>query len=638
MKTSHRQSSCQWQTQDKTSETTARHRTRTQPGNAEEGSGSGDLWRWLWLLIVPAIVLGVLAATVPPGLLWHQEGRGFDVLEYHLGVPKEWLGAGRITYLDHNMYSNFPMNAEMLYMLAMVLYGSPFKAAIAAQMIHLLLGGLAGYAAWLIGRDYSRKAGIVAGIAGVAFPWSIYLGALAYVENGMLFYGLLAAGLCSRAIRDPSQRGWSRALAMGAMVGLACGYKYTAIPMIAVPLLAIWFVEAVSKPRTGRQAASGTHEKKVFKWVPVNIAGRPRRLFIAFAPVLAAGVLFGPWMGKNVWMTGNPVFPLGYGVFGSRVWTPADQARFWRAHSPLPEERPIGARAGLLWQRVIAEPRFGYVPWAAVGIAGLLAAAGLKRRRTSKNSRDGDAADRGSLYRREIVIWLCVLGLEMLVWLFATHLFARFASILWLPMVFLVSIVVAWATERRQARRTVGGTLCVVGLVVYLVVGQGWLRRQYNEVFRLPVMDIVHGNVNLFLSGRIPSMNQLLYINGDGTAEHPGLPGDAKLLMVGDVSVYYVDRSCDYCVTFSHNPFARAVEQAGGSGKRLLGWLRSKGYTHVWVNFADMGPVDPHLKGSFRVTPELIAQLDQAGLKRLYLVRGAGGGFVHGIIYGVPKG
>ena len=374
-----------------------------------EGASAGR-WRWLWLLVVPVAVLGVLAATVPPGWLWQEEANGYDVLEYHLGVPRDWFFSlnpvthvqGQIVYLDHNMYSNFPMNAEMLYLLAMVLLGSPWKAAIVAQFISLLQGALCGYVAWLIGRDYSPRAGIIAGLAGAAMPWLTYCGALAYVENGMLFYGLLAAGLCNRAIREPGERHWSRALMLGLMAGLACGYKYTAIPMIALPLLGLWVALAMTGPR--------------------------RSVSLAIIPLILAATAFAPWASKNQRMTGNPFFPLGNSVFGSRVWTPDQNQRFIEAHSPLPTERPVAQRFVRLWERVIAEPRFGFVPWIAAAMAaGLL----LWRRMAC---------------RGQIAIWLAVLAVQILLWMFTTHLYARFAGVLWIPLVLLIAAVAAWAT------------------------------------------------------------------------------------------------------------------------------------------------------------------------------------------------
>lgn len=555
-----------------------------------------ERWRWLWLLIVPAVVLGVLAVTVPPGLLWPEEGNGYDVLEYHLGVPKEYFFLGRIEYLDHNMYSNFPMNAEMLYLLPMVLLGSPFKAAICAQMIHLLLGALAGYAAWLIGRDSSSKVGIVTGIAGAAFGWSIYTGVLAYVENGMLFYGLLAAGLCSRALRDPAERTCFRSLAVGALVGLACGYKYTAIPMIAVPLVALW--------------------------AGLNLLHRPAKISNVLSTLLIAGLCFGPWVAKNQRMTGDPLFPLAHGVFGSRVWSDADFAKFQAGHVPLAQERAVGARVEKFWERALIDPRFGYVPWLVV----LVAAGVALRGRT--------------IYRKEIVIWSAVLALQVVVWLFATHLFARFASVMWIPLVALIGIVTSGALRRQQAASRAMASpvlLCLAGLLVYLAVGYSWLFVQYRQIFGLPGLDILHGNTEMFFRGQVPSLDHLAFING--APGEGGVPYDAKVLMVGDARIFYVDRPCDYSVVFSHDRFAEAIEQAGGSGGRLLKWLQQQGYSYVWVNLSEIHRLGSTYGLSPLLRPDVFTQLEKVGLLRQHEVRLPieGAERLYGVFYKVPN-
>mgnify|MGYP000601512530 CR=1 FL=1 len=600
-------------------------------------------WHWLWLLIVPAVVLSVLVATVPPGLLWDEEGNGYDALEYHLGVPKEWFFLGRIEYLDHNMYSNFPMNAEMLYLLTMILQASPFKAAITAQMVNLLLAGLAGYAAWLTGRDYSRKAGIFTGIAGATFPWLIYLSGVAYVENGMLFYGLLAAGLCNRAIRDADERCWSRALALGAMVGLACGYKYTAFPMIALPLLAVWFL--------------------------LNVAPRPRKVSNAIIPFVIAGAFFGPWLAKNQRMTGDPVFPLGYKVFGSRVWTDAEHGKFRRGHAPLSEEKTVSARLQRFGQRVIADPRFGYVPWLVVPLAAGLA-----------------ILPRPSC-RRESLIWLAILALQVLLWLFTTHLLARFAGILWMPLVFLVAALADWACQPHSPGRTPGASsvpqrrqeiaqdvspgkagshvspvvfphksrrddrplepragrsrtpamlLCLAGLLVYLAVGQFWLWREYRRHVYVNGRQLpIHGMPEAFFFGYMPAFRHLSYINGDNDKE-PGLPYNARLLMVADARIFYVARRADYCVTFSRNPLARAIDEAGNSPEGVIRWFRDRGYTHIWTDFAEMHRLAGTYGFPAQITPDLFSRLEQAGLKRLHEVHFRQDGFPYGILYEVP--
>ena len=49
-----------------------------------------DWTSWLWLIVVPFFAIAVLGALMPPGVLWPGEPHYYDVLEYHLQVPREW--------------------------------------------------------------------------------------------------------------------------------------------------------------------------------------------------------------------------------------------------------------------------------------------------------------------------------------------------------------------------------------------------------------------------------------------------------------------------------------------------------------------------------------------------------------------
>ena len=49
--------------------------------------------------------------------------------------------------------------------------------------------------------------------------------------------------------------------------------------------------------------------------------------------VVATSVAVGPWLIKNFSETGNPVYPLGYSVFGASDWNAEMDAKWKRAHS-----------------------------------------------------------------------------------------------------------------------------------------------------------------------------------------------------------------------------------------------------------------------------------------------------------------
>src|SRR5260221_396020 len=137
----------------------------------------------LWLILVPFAAIALLAAFMPPGILWGDEPNGYDVVEYHLQVPREWFEAGRIVPLRHNVFSYFPFNVEMHYLLAMHLRGGPWAGMFLAQLMHVAMVGLSLVAIYGAARMSSgRPLACVATLAAAATPWISMLGAGAFNE------------------------------------------------------------------------------------------------------------------------------------------------------------------------------------------------------------------------------------------------------------------------------------------------------------------------------------------------------------------------------------------------------------------------------------------------------------------------
>ena len=202
-------------------------------------------------MVAPFLTLAVLAAAHAPGFLWSEEGGGYDALEYHLQLPKEYRAAGEISYTPHNVYGSFPANVEMLYLLAMVVLDEDMEAGTTAHMIHLALAALTVFAAYVAGREWSPRAGAIAGVVAGSCGWLVFLSGLAYVENGLLLFSMTAVAAIVRTLRpscgDPETPGATATdrsalrwfgLA-GVCAGFACGCKYTGIPMVAVPVAAL---------------------------------------------------------------------------------------------------------------------------------------------------------------------------------------------------------------------------------------------------------------------------------------------------------------------------------------------------------------------------------------------------------------
>ena len=539
---------------------------------------------YLWLLGCPFLAIAAMAAVLPPGVLWAEEAGGYDVLEYHLAVPKEYFEAQRIFFMPYNAYSNMPSNSEMLSLLMMHLRGDAIEAATMAQLTNVALAGLFVLAAWWTGRLYSREAGIAAGVLAATTPWLTYLAGIAFVEVGMLAMGMLSLGAMLRALcvdekdgkgaQPPPRLGW--AIASGLLAGLSCGYKYTAVPMIALPVGLL----ALFAPTSLRQRVSG---------------------LVFFT--LGAAVTFSPWLIRNVINTGNPVFPLAYSVFGAKpgVWDAQLNARWQYAHGSagagLESGEPL-LRAVI--SRTVGDGRFGF----ALGLLAIL----------------------GVLRRRPLALVL-VLILQIAVWFSATHLFARFAVVLLLPM--LVLAARAFDNLRsRWAMAVFAGVLTGgAGFNLYQMAGL-----YYDHTRMGPESQplAAYGHMNWFVKGEWPGYEYLNIVNA--------LDANARVMFVGEARTYYVEAHREYATVFNHHPLSQAVgelmprfsttvtapnDAAAGSAARdsgaqaVLKWLRRRGITHVLVSWSELGRLRDTYGIDDRLDAETFTRLESAGLARM---------------------
>lgn len=530
---------------------------------ARPGSGVGPASRpvsgpsrFLPLILAPFLSFALLAAPTAPGLIWREEGYGYDVLEYHLQVPREYAQAGRIEYLPHNVYANFPANVEMLYLLAMVVHGDPVETGVTANMIHLLLAVLTVCAAWVAGREWSPRAGLLAATAIGTTGWLPYLSGMAYVENGMLLFGMVATAAIARVAGrgadgrtdDTGHIGWI-ALA-GLCAGLACGCKYTAVPLIAAPLA----VAAVICRRRGLRDMA----------------------FTAAVFGCAALLTVLPWLVKNRVMTGNPVFPLASNVFPSTPpgWDDASAEQWNRGHTPKAKERTAAARLHALWRHVPgdAEQRFGPAIL-------LLPLVGLLGRRL-----------------RTVDGVLClVLATHLVVWFFFTHLYARFAVVMLIPLALLAG----------RALGPSGGSWRPVAATIVVLLGALWnvwfvrgLHARENST-PLPASAIY--------AGQIAGYEYFRAVNEE-------LPSGAKLLLVGEARAFYFLRDTHYHVVFNRNPLAETIRKSEDVCD-VIAWLRENGYTHVLVNWSEVARLSKTYGYPAEIEPALFDQWQSCGLR-----------------------
>ncbi len=507
-------------------------------------------YHWFWLAAGPFLALILAANTLPPGVLWAEEGGGYDVLEYHLAVPKTFYEQGQITFLPNNVYSNFPLNAEMLFLLMMVLRGDAIEAAFMAQFINAALAVLWIAAAWLASREFSPRAGVLAGVLAAVSPWVAYLAGIAYVEPGMLAMGMAAMAAMLRAARTAEQTGrW--ALLAGLLTGLCCGFKYTAIPLIALPLGLFPPFFRINWQR---------------RFVALGLFG------------LGALLALSPWMVRNLINTHNPLFPLAYSIFGAKsgTWDDTLNKRWEYAHHNADVERPDKSISRVAIERTVGDFRLG--PWLC-----LLAVLGAGMRRD-----------------RWTIVLLMVLAMSFTIWLLATHLFARFAVVLLPPLIVLAARIFEETRSKWMTRMVWGIVLAGTCGNLYLL---GGLYYDHTRAGGEP-LD-AYGRTDWFLDGQWPGTQHVGAINR--------LSAGSRVLLVGEARTFYLRTPGEYAVVFNRHPLAEDVRR-GLDERAILDRLAARGVTHVLAHWGEMERLRRSYGFDPEIDVHLFQRLSDAGL------------------------
>ncbi len=230
------------------------------------------------------------------GVLGPSDARDWDGIGEHLAQAKSYLRAGRVEPLWFDHHSQFPATMVMLYSLGLALGGQG-----AAKLFHWGFAVLSLLAVWrLTRRHVAPEAGGPALWVLMTTPLFGWLATVGYVDLSSVFFSLLAADYVL-AWRQTDARGdMARA---GLMAGAGMAIKMQGLFTFGVLLLAamVWAVRL----RRGL---------------------RPLLVYAALAGALAA-----PWYIKSWVLTGNPVYPFAYGLFGGKQWSSA-QARPYAYH------------------------------------------------------------------------------------------------------------------------------------------------------------------------------------------------------------------------------------------------------------------------------------------------------------------
>jgi hypothetical protein len=482
---------------------------------------------WLPGLVIAPFVLVMILGSMLPAI-------DFDSLEYHLQGPKEYFQAGQIAYLPHNVYTNMPFGVEMLHLLGMEVLNDWWWGALAGQLLVALFApATAVLIASTAFRAGSTRAAWIAAIVYLSTPWIYRLAVIAYVEGPLCFFHAALVWAAFRALSDrsiPRLPVWGL---LGLLAGGAMSCKYPALISAVIPFGIVALVDA---------------------W-------RSRSPALLFCYVAGWLIVIGPWLGKNVIDTGNPVYPLGNSVFHGRYWDQARETKWVAGHGHrlvmFREEpnwqkrlrRSFTANAKMLWDAAIDVA--GRSDWQSPLYAALAPLA-LLRLRTR---------------RLALALWGFVVYL-FLTWWLLTHRVDRF----WLPLLPPFAILAGLGADwmRNRAWSILLGAILTISLVTnltYISTALAGLNEWTGDL--------------VFLRRDIPAR-----LNPPLNSMDRELPDSARVLLVGQASVFHLNHRVDYNTVFNDETIETLA--SGKTHEQLRVALQERHLSHIYVDWKEI--------------------------------------------------
>lgn len=468
----------------------------------------------------------------------------YDSLVYHLALPAAYLRAQHWVGLTDLIYSAFPQTTEMLWTLGLLV-----GDAVTVNLLSWSLSVLILLLVIAFGKRFLQVAtGLWAAGLMMVMPAFMLLSSGGYVENALTLFSFASLYAACLGSQSKSQRLF---LLSGLFAGWAMGTKYTGvIPAFLTGLLIVWNMSREVDKRDVWRAGA----------------------LYAFSAVL----LMSPWLIKNMYYVGNPVFPFFYnwGASALNPWLNQGAAGYFSgiteyAHRSL-NELPV-----LLWQMLIDPIRFGggadvlgnlgWTPFIA-----FLPGLALVR----KQSKAGVQ---------------CLVYASLFFMLWGTN---RPVLRFLMPLLPVLALLVAegWINGIARQPRWV---LWVFRSFLGLFVGSGLFLFFFVTHIFSP-FDVALGleDKDVYLTQKIDYYGAANFINTQ-------LPRQGVLVYVfGDQRGYYYERPIRLSPIFSLNRLVQWAN-AASTAEALQKKLQDEGITHVLVNRSEMKRLSTYHFSSF---------------------------------------
>ena len=223
---------------------------------------------------------------------------GKDALIYHIGVPKMFLEHHGIYFIPGNIFASYPFFSEMLYIWGLSLWGE-----ILPKGTHFAIAIFILFSMWKFGRRYVHENSFefLPLLIFFTIP-SVFINAhTAYCDLILAFYTFVALYAFINWF-NTEEKLWLILCAVFSGIAMSIKYGGLSFPFIG-SLGVLWACR-----KNGMPSRKAVHLLS---------------LYILFTFVTGA-----PFYLKNWIMTGNPLYPFFYEMFGGKGWS-AEQAGYY---------------------------------------------------------------------------------------------------------------------------------------------------------------------------------------------------------------------------------------------------------------------------------------------------------------------
>lgn len=484
-----------------------------------------------------------------------------DALIYHLYVPKLWLVKGQIVqmpWLDSSYFSLLislayagfvSLGLDRLTQYYHFLY-LPISAALVADLTQRLGG--------------DKKSQLVSALILISTPICLRLSSEPMADLVVLSCFTLAFIFLLDWISNPSSRALS--ILGGIAVGFALSSKYTAI------LAAVFFPVLYL----------GTKRLE-----PIAIKVRLRAV-VYFA--LGALISYGPWIGRNIAWTGNPVFPFLSSVFGDST-----QAAYIGELSAVQYRMAAYGESWLqfflLPFRMVVEGKDGSAATFDGKLTTLYLLVPLAILPVVRNSIP------------KFIFWPILALIALHLWLapILHHALIRYQAALAGPIIALIGISVCRLFESNRA-----GKIGILGLV---------LLHLFSSTQYLYSLTGERESLSYILSGETSSNYLKRRLDEFGAAElTASLPTDSKVYLVHTGNKFYLYPRDVFGTYFSTAPIVEWLQSKDTNQHFLPQTLKELGITHI---LAHKRRISETLQSEFNKNPSLVDRWTEILEKRL---------------------